>query len=163
MSRLISGSTAIGLYKWINNDPVLDRRRNLWDWANAIRPDFTIWVGPMMWPQSRMGVVTEELPFPDPAVWWEVPVKMLVSGMSGGYHICGTVRYNGAPAGAVTLQVFRASDEVFVGQAISGPEGEYVVTVPTNVAHYIVGYVTGAPDKTGATVNTLIPTEARVI
>lgn len=166
MSRLLQGTPGNpGLHGRVTSkSPVLDLRRNLHQWETRLCTVLCE-IGPMLWPRARFdsGFVDDVNPYQDVSNWWEPPIKMLMSGVSGGYHVCGTVRFNGQIEVGVTLQMFRTSDDSYVSEAISGQAGEYVITAQTNAAHYIVAYLVGAPDKTGATVNTLIPTEARAI
>lgn len=163
MSHVITHGQQLGLGRLRMMEPVLDKRQHRFEWQNSPRPDIVMLVGPMLWYSSRLGPVTDELPFPDPAYWWEYPMKMLESGVSGGFHVCGTVRYDGVGQVGVTLQMFRTSDDVYVGEAVTGIGGEYCITSQFNVAHYIVGYLPGTPDKTGATKNTLIATTTRAV
>jgi hypothetical protein len=67
---------------------------------------------------------------------------------------------NNSVAGAV-VQGFRTSDDAFVGQVESNVDGHYVLPTfnANNVAHYLVAYIPGSPDRAGTTVNTLIPTK----
>lgn len=66
---------------------------------------------------------------------------------------------NDAPLSAVSVQGFRTSDDAFAGHEVQSREdGSY--DLPTNfpgVNHYAIAYLTGSPDRTGATVNTLVP------
>lgn len=64
-----------------------------------------------------------------------------------------------AALSGVNVQAFRTSDDAFAGYEVQSREdGSY--DLPTNfpgVAHYAVAYISGSPDRTGATANTLIP------
>ncbi len=64
-----------------------------------------------------------------------------------------------AALSGVTVQAFRTSDDAFAGYEVqSRTDGSY--DLPTNfpgVNHYVVAYLPGSPDRTGATVNTLVP------
>lgn len=59
-----------------------------------------------------------------------------------------------------TVQAFRTSDDLYVGQDVSREDGTYNCGVATvaGVQHYLVAYKAGSPDITGATVNTLTST-----
>ncbi len=59
----------------------------------------------------------------------------------------------------VTLHAFRTSDDAFAGYEVeSRTDGSYdLATNFPGVAHYVVAYLPGSPDRTGATVNTLVP------
>lgn len=61
-------------------------------------------------------------------------------------------------SGAV-LHAFRTSDDAFAGYEVeSRTDGSYdLATNFPGVAHYVVAYLPGSPDRTGATVNTLVP------
>jgi len=61
-----------------------------------------------------------------------------------------------------TIQAFRTSDDVFVGESTSYLDGTYICPVATvaGVQHYIVAYKPGSPDIAGTTVNTLTSTLA---
>jgi hypothetical protein len=58
-----------------------------------------------------------------------------------------------------TVQGFRTSDDLFVGETTADSSGNYeLATVYPATNHYLVAYKAGSPDITGATVNTLQPT-----
>lgn len=59
-----------------------------------------------------------------------------------------------------TVQAFRTSDDLYVGEGVSRNDGSYDCPVATvsGVNHYLVAYKSGSPDITGATVNTLTST-----
>lgn len=65
-----------------------------------------------------------------------------------------------SPLSGVVLQGFRTSDDASSGYEVqSRSDGSY--DLPTNfpsVAHYVVAYLAGSPDRAGTTVNTLVPT-----
>lgn len=64
-----------------------------------------------------------------------------------------------APLSGVNVQAFRTSDDAFAGYEVQSREdGSYdLATNFPGVNHYVVAYLTGSPDRTGATVNTLVP------
>lgn len=62
----------------------------------------------------------------------------------------------GAPLPGVTVDIFRTLDDVKVGAAVSDPNGVYMVPVYEDAVYYAVGYLAGAPDVAGTTVNTLL-------
>ena len=164
MSQYIGLGGQNGVYRNVRYEPILDKRRNTWEWANAVRPDLVIWVGPMLWTAPAFTSGANDVSgLLQAQASWEYPIAMIHGGVTGGFHVCGTVRFNGIPQSNVVMQMFRTSDDLYLGEARSGQSGEYVVTSQFNAAAYIVGYLTGSPDRTGATVNTLIPTAARVI
>lgn len=59
-----------------------------------------------------------------------------------------------------SVQAFRTSDNTFGGYVVqSRPDGSYdVPTLWSGVAHFVVAYLAGSPDRTTATLNTLTPT-----
>lgn len=67
---------------------------------------------------------------------------------------------NDAPLAGVDLHSFRTSDDAYGGYEVQSREdGSYdLPTQYPGVAHYVVAYLTGSPDRSGATANTLIPT-----
>lgn len=64
------------------------------------------------------------------------------------------------PVANATIQAFRTTDELFVGESVSRLDGTYTCPVATieGVAHYLVAYKAGSPDIAGTTVNTLTST-----
>lgn len=64
-----------------------------------------------------------------------------------------------APLSGVTVQAFRTSDDSFAGYEVQSREdGSYdLATNFPGVNHYVVAYLAGSPDKSGTTVNTLVP------
>lgn len=58
-----------------------------------------------------------------------------------------------------TVQAFRTSDDTFAGfETQSRQDGSYDLgTNFAGVAHYVVAYIAGSPDRGGTTVNTLVP------
>ncbi len=65
-----------------------------------------------------------------------------------------------AALSGVNVQAFRTSDDTFAGYEVqSRGDGSYdLATNFPGVNHYVVAYLAGSPDRTGATVNTLVPT-----
>lgn len=64
-----------------------------------------------------------------------------------------------APLSGVNVQAFRTTDDAFAGYGVQSREdGSYdLATNFPGVAHYIVAYLPGSPDRAGTTVNTLVP------
>lgn len=60
----------------------------------------------------------------------------------------------------VVVQAFRTSDDAFAGYEVaSRTDGSFdLATNFPGVNHYLVAYLAGSPDRTGATLNTLTPT-----
>ena len=72
------------------------------------------------------------------------------------FTLTGVTRNSaGVALASCEVRVFKTGDDVLVAQTISDGSGNYSVTLPTNLRHYVVSYKTGSPDVTGATVNTL--------
>lgn len=61
----------------------------------------------------------------------------------------------GAALGSCLVQLFRTSDDLLMDQQTSDLLGNYEVYSSDGGQHYIVAYLAGSPDVTGATVNTL--------
>lgn len=87
------------------------------------------------------------------------PWELGVGGKATPVFLSGrTLNSSGVPIAGVTLQGFRTSDNLFVGQTISDANGNYSLGSPyPSVAHYLVAYLPGSPDVLGTTVNTLVP------
>lgn len=64
----------------------------------------------------------------------------------------------GAILGLCTVHAFRTADDVEVGQTVSALDGTYSIAVAPGVAHYLVAYKVGSPDRAGTTVNTIVGT-----
>jgi hypothetical protein len=76
-------------------------------------------------------------------------------------YIMGQVlNASSVPISGAIVRGFRTSDNLYIGQTVSGTDGRYGLSCPNtpNDAHYLVAYVDAATDLTGATVNTLVPT-----
>jgi hypothetical protein len=61
----------------------------------------------------------------------------------------------GAALAACTVDLFRTSDDMKVGTAVSDGAGNYEVYSYDAGPFYVVAYKAGAPDVAGTTVNTL--------
>jgi hypothetical protein len=87
-------------------------------------------------PYSRDGAGTQSIKF----------IKGAVADASGN-----------AVSGAV-VQGFVTATDAYTGEAQSREDGSYEVpTQNPGVAHYVVAYLAGSPDRGGTSVNTLIP------
>jgi hypothetical protein len=64
------------------------------------------------------------------------------------------------PVVGATVQAFTTNTETFAGETVTNSLGEYQIMVEQkkDVAHFVVAYKTGSPDKAGTTTNTLLPT-----
>lgn len=61
--------------------------------------------------------------------------------------------------GGAIVQSFVTSTDAYVSETTSDGNGRYESpTTNAGVAHYLVAYIAGSPDRAGTTVNTLIPT-----
>jgi hypothetical protein len=61
--------------------------------------------------------------------------------------------------GGAVVQSFVTSTDTYVSETTSDDNGRYESpTTNVGVAHYLVAYIPGSPDRAGTTVNTLIPT-----
>jgi hypothetical protein len=69
-----------------------------------------------------------------------------------------TLDGNSNPLAGVLVQGFVTSNDLFVGQTTSDANGNYSLGSPyVGVAHYLVAYLPGSPDRAGTTVDTLVP------
>jgi hypothetical protein len=67
----------------------------------------------------------------------------------------------GAALGNCVVQLFRTSDDQIVEETTSDGSGNYrFLTATPQYKHYVVAYKAGAPDVTGATVNTVVAVAA---
>lgn len=64
------------------------------------------------------------------------------------------------PLSGCVVQGFRTSDDLYIGETISGADGRYELKCPNTPTdqHYLVAYYDAATDLAGTTVNTLVPT-----
>ena len=70
--------------------------------------------------------------------------------------VSGTVvDVNGNAVSGATVQLFNTATGALVDTQTSQADGSYKVGDPNNVASFAVGYLSGSPDTTGATVDTL--------
>lgn len=87
------------------------------------------------------------------------PWSLGLSGHRSPYFLTGICKdASDNVIGGATVQAFITSTDAYAGEAITDDRGVYQVGLDTNVAHYLVAYYPGAPDKAGSSVNTLIPT-----
>jgi hypothetical protein len=90
--------------------------------------------------------------------WGYEPWEAAFGGYTRPNFIVGQTLDSGGNPIAATVQGFRTSDDLYVGETGSDNNGRYSLpTIYLNDAHYLVAYRVGSPDQTGATVNTLIP------
>ena len=73
------------------------------------------------------------------------------------FTIAGTTRNaSGSALGNCTVDLFRTADDSVAARTQSDANGLYSIVASSEVTHYAVAYLAGAPDVTGATVNTLV-------
>lgn len=63
----------------------------------------------------------------------------------------------GARLGNADVFLFDTATKVLRAETVSDAQGNFVVEAAPEATYFIVFYKTGAPDVTGATVNTLVP------
>lgn len=150
-------------------DEVLHRRDmqwNIWDRGAQQQP----WADALLWPSTSMiagdpataagGLVNQDA---SNMRRWAHPSSDagtdFNSGGQGQKKIIGTTRDStGTPLSSCIVQIFRTSDDLFVGQCTSDGAGYFEALTPySGVAHYLVCYKAGSPDIAGTSVNTLIP------
>lgn len=61
----------------------------------------------------------------------------------------------GAALGSCTVQMFRTSDDAYMGETTSDGSGNYTLVSPGNFNLYLVAYKAGATDVAGTTKNNL--------
>lgn len=78
-------------------------------------------------------------------------------GVASWKRITGITKDSaGSPLAAATVRLFQTSDNAFLMQTTSAPDGTYEVGVKDSTTQcYLVAYKAGSPDITGATVNIL--------
>jgi len=59
--------------------------------------------------------------------------------------------------GGAIVQAFITATDIFVAEQATDDRGQFEIPCILPVAHYLVAYYPGSPDKSGASVNTLIP------
>ena len=118
----------------------------------------------ILWPRSHQfgftssagGILNILNPDPAAQAWeWNVYTtgsrhRMVFTGI--------TLDAAGNPLGGCTVQLFNTATGQIVDTQISDPKGNYKCTDPNNVACFLVAYLPGSPDVTGATVDELTGT-----
>ena len=61
----------------------------------------------------------------------------------------------GAVLGGCTVNMFKTSDNSFISSVISDASGYFHMPGTQGTSYYLVGYLAGAPDVEGTTVNSL--------
>lgn len=168
-----AGATGGGFAGWKGMQPLfvegrLDVRPD-WSWQRRSAKtwkDRNAWVS--CWPRGQFSMAAND------GSYAGVPVGLDYSGMMGYEPFScdgeGTqtlkflkgmcVDESDNPIPSATVQAFRTSDDAFAGyEANARADGSYdLATNFPGVNHYVVGYVTGSPDRGGTTLNTLVPT-----
>ena len=119
--------------------------------------DVRPWHDGMLWTRTRSFMSGGAWAGEGNAVWWG-PIKEESGNGSRGKISGLTLDKDGNPLGSVTIQGFLTASDAFVFEMISDAGGYYDFCTPyRGQAHYLVMYKAGAPDVTGASVNTLMP------
>lgn len=123
------------------------------DASNSFYPDFfNTW-------SNSMGIQDDAAAdqFPMRSGSWE-PWSDATGGYTRHNFINGqTLNSVGSPV-ASTVQGFRTSDDLYLGEVGTSSTGFYSFpTIQIGLAHYMVAYLAGSPDTAGTTINTLIP------
>ena len=113
----------------------------------------------MLWPRSHQfsGGAGSILNSDPQAQAWEIYVR--ATGSRHRMVFTGvTLDAAGNPLGGCTVQLFNTATGLLVDTQVSDPKGNYKVTDPNNVACFMVAYLPGSPDVTGATIDELTGT-----
>jgi len=104
----------------------------------------------------------------DGASWYDLSMKDLFEPYSCDGEGTQTLKFikgmavdtSDAPLSGADIHAFRTSDDAYGGYEVQSREdGSFdIPTQYPGVAHYVVAYLSGSPDRSGATANTLIPT-----
>ena len=109
------------------------------------------------WPRSRMlGADIANIPqiWNNAAIMWTFEPRL--NGTSWRKMITGTTRDSaGAALGGVTVQLFNTSTGLLVQTVVSDAGGWFSIGDPNAVACFMDGYLAGAPDRSGTTLNTI--------
>ncbi len=91
--------------------------------------------------------------------WWS-PNQRSARGNGATKFIMGQCKDSGGSGvSGATVQCFLTATDALVSETTADTYGNYEApTVYPGAAHYLVAYRAGSPDITGATVNTLTPT-----
>lgn len=103
-------------------------------------------------PGKRIGAQRSMITTSSPLPFRSRPFSTYNASISGV-----TKDSQGAALGGCTIQLFRTSDDLFLGEVVSDGSGNYSITPTPNVGgpYYIVAYKAGGTDVAGTTVNTL--------
>lgn len=142
-------------WSWQARGPKTWRDRNRWDalWSYGARIGFGAPIGSDGASPAGVGDLSCADPFE--------PFSCDGAGTQTLKFLKGsTVDVSDAALSGVVVQAFRTSDNAFAGyQVESRTDGSFdLATNFPGVNHYMVAYRAGSPDRTGATLNTLTPT-----
>jgi hypothetical protein len=109
-----------------------------------------------LWPSASFGVGDRNDGRPLLGICFDGRTQMR-AGACNYKVIQGITRDNvGNPLGGVTVDAYDTLTDIKDATTISDPSGNYVIYVPTNSTHYLVGYLAGSPDLAGTTQNILV-------
>jgi hypothetical protein len=78
------------------------------------------------------------------------------------WSISGVTRdTNSAALGAVTVDLFRSVDDLWLATTVSDASGNYAFYSTILGPYYCVAYLSGSPDRAGTTVQTLLESLVR--
>lgn len=73
------------------------------------------------------------------------------------YAISGVTRDSaGTALGDCTVTLHRTNNDTVAARGVSDGSGNFRLDASNTLTHYLVAYKTGAPDREGTTVNTLV-------
>ena len=114
----------------------------------------------MLWPRNQFlgslsdGDMTPSWPL-YPGVMWEYP--LWPSGCKPRKKFYGITRdSSGNPLPGCTVNLFRASDGLFIAQTVSDTIGYFEIYSQYDTAHFMVASKSGPSAVAGATINTLL-------
>lgn len=131
-------------------------RKDLRNWASQWSFGARVGFGT---PGGSDGASPRDLSYPD---LYE-PFSCNTDGTSLTRFLVGTtVDASDVAVANATVQVFRTSDDFYLGQDVSRLDGRYIAPadVPAGTQLYVVAYKAGSPDTGGTSVNTLTNTLA---
>ena len=142
--------------------PVDERAQPEWfRWNQSRRP--AQWTDGRLWPNSRMMCGDPSVPIcpvggdaGNGGRWGSIPEE---GGGATMKKIIGITKdQDGVALGNCIVQGFLTANDQFLRQLTSDVGGYYeLCSEYPSADHYLVAYKAGAPDVTGATVNTLVP------
>lgn len=132
-------------------NPIFNQQRPSWWGGGGDLP-----VPPMNFPWNGVSPRNKDAKTVQPSVVHSLlkTPRLVVSGL--------TKDDTGTATAGFTVYLFdmTTGTPVCVQTTVSDSSGRYSFNVPLGVTYWAVDYKTGSPDKTGATVNTLVGTSA---